>query len=167
MSAIVSLVQNTGESYGGSTQEVAKSIFYFLSQSDATAGKATYPLVLPDSGTRYSYELWLRARVDLAPLNNVYNFKAWYVSGIPAVGVTVKVNSDIVSAYSAPSNLQSTQGTRVDFTTKNSEVNSISLDGTLVNVNDYTSYLIFQLEILPTAITGMGNVEFIIQYDEM
>lgn len=167
MSAVVSLVQNVGSSYSGASQEVAKSIFYFLSESDATAGKTTYPLILPESGKIYSYELWVRARVDLAPLNNVYDFKAWYVSGMPASGYTIKVNSDTVSTYSAPINLESSQGTRVDFTTKNSEVNSISLSGSLTSVGEYSSYLVFQLEVESTAETGENAVEWILQYDEI
>jgi hypothetical protein len=167
MSAVVSLVQNAGVSYSGYSQEVAKNIFYFLSQSDATAGKTTYPIILPVSGTSYSYELWVRARVDLAPLTNVYNFKAWYVSGMPATGFKITVNSDEVSTYSTPTNLISSQGTRIDFTTKNSEIDSIDLTGTLTSVGQYTSYLCFQLEVSSDGDTGENAVEWILQYDEI
>ena len=167
MSSTISIVQNTGEDYSGATQEVAKNIFYFLTEADATADKATYPLQIPDAGTVYSYEVYLRCRCDLAPAVRCDNFKAWYNSGMPVAGFVITVNSDIVNVYAAPVDMLSAKGTRVDFTTKNAVGNSIALDGTLENVLDYTSYLCCQLEVDSTAETGNSEVNFSIQFDEV
>ena len=166
MSALISVVQNAGQSYGGYAQEVAKNISYMLPIDSATANKSASPITIPDSGTRYSYETWIRLRCDLAPSDRVENIKAWYDSGLPTPGFTLTVNSDIVSAYAAPINFQSSQGARIDFTTKNAVGNSIALDGTLQNIGDYSSYLCFQLEIINTALPGAGGVDWICQYDE-
>jgi len=166
MSALISVCQDSGESYAGYSQEVAKNISYFLPIDSATANKIAYPMQLPSVGTRYSYELYIRCRCDLTPNSQVNNFKVWYVSGLPTPGYTITVNSGIISTYAAPVDLLSTRGTRIDFTTKNSELNSIALDGTLININDYTSWLVFQLEVLATANTGNHDVDYIIQYDE-
>lgn len=167
MAAVISVVQNAGQSYAGYAQEVAKNISYFLPIDSATASKNSYPMTVPESGTRYSFEVWIRCRCDLAPNDRVENFLVWYVSGMPGSGYTLTVNSDVVNAYQAPTNFQSIRGTRVDFTTKNAEGSSIALNGTLQNVGDYTSWIIFQLEIISTAPTGSYNVDYIIQYDEL
>jgi len=165
MASVISVIQNSGQSYGGSAKEVAKNVSYLISADDAAAGKVANPLVIPNSGINYSYEVWIRCRCDLAPFTLVQNFKVWYVSGVPS-GFTLTVNSDIVDTYQAPVNLLSSQGTRVDFTTKNSEGDSIALDGTLIDVGDYTSWLVFQLQVSSTAAPGLGAVDYIIQYDE-
>jgi hypothetical protein len=167
MAGVVSIVQNSGLVYSGASQEIAKTTSYFLELDSATASKNTNRITLPEAGTKYSYEVWIRCRCDLAPTTKFDNFKVWYDSGIPVSGYTITVNSDEVSTYAAPTNLQSSQGTRVDFTTKNSEGSSISLTGELVNISDYTSYLVFQLEIASTADTGDFSIDYIIQYDEM
>jgi hypothetical protein len=166
MSAVISVVQNAGQAYAGASQEIAKNISYFLTQDNAVASKSTYPLAIPSAGVSYSYEVWVRCRCDLAPNSHVDAIKAWYDSGMPATGYKITVNSDAVSSYQAPSNLISNRGTRVDFTTKNSEEDSIDLSGTLEDVGDYSSWLIFQLEIYPTAETGSFGIDYIIQYDE-
>lgn len=167
MSATISVVQNAGMNYAGSTQEVAKTIFYFLSESNATASKASYPLQIPESGTKYSYEIYLRCRCDLAPAVKCDNFKAWYSSGMPGTGYKITVNSDVVNVYAEPLDVLSSKGSRVDFETKNAVGSSIALSGNLINVSDYTSYLIFQLEVVPTADTGDFSASWIIQYDEI
>lgn len=165
MSSLISIIQNAGSTYAGAEQEIAKNISYFLTIDDAIASKNDYPLAVPIAGVNYSYEVWIRLRCDLAPNSSVENIKAWYDSGIPA-GYTITVNSDIVSAYQQPVNTESTRGTRIDFTTKNAVGNSIALDGTLVNVSDYSSYLLFQLEIADTADTGRFSCDWILEFDE-
>lgn len=166
MASVISIVQNAGSDYAGASQEVAKNISYFLPIDSTTASKTDNPITLPESGTRYSYEVWIRLRCDLAPNDRVDNIKAWYDSGLPATGQNITVNSDTVNTYQTPINLQSNRGTRVDFDTKASEGDSISLSGTLQNVGDYSSWLVFQLEVLSNAETGEFDVDYIIQYDE-
>jgi hypothetical protein len=167
MAAVISVVQNCGASYGGAVNEVAKSIFYMLPISSCTANKSAYPMSIPDSGTIYSYEVYLRCRCDLAPSSRCENFIAWYNSGMPGSGYKMTVNSDVVNAYEEPVDVLSSKGTRIDFTTKSAEENSIALNGTLQNVGDYTSYLVFQLEVYSTADTGEFDVDWYIQYDEL
>lgn len=166
MAATIVIAQNYGESYGGYSGEVAKNTFYLIDEDSGILSKETNPLRRPDTGTTYSFEIWLRARCDVAPTTQCFNFKVWYDSGLPS-GYTLTANSDEVSSYSAPVDVISTQGTRVDFTTKVSELNSIPLSGTLVNIGDYTSWIVFQLELSPTAVLGDQTVDFILQYDEV
>jgi hypothetical protein len=96
MSALISVVQNAGLVYSGASQEIAKNVSYFLEIDDATASKNSNRISLPVAGTKYSYEVWIRCRCDLAPSTKCDNFKAWYDSGIPVTGYTITVNSDEV-----------------------------------------------------------------------
>ena len=165
MAAEIVMAQNYGDIYGGYSGEVAKNIFYLIDEDSGMLSAASNPLLRPEAGILYSYEVWIRCRCDVAPDNSCTNFIAWYVSGVPA-GVTLTVNSDEVATYVAPENVLSVAGTRVDFTTKNSEGNSIALTGDLINIDDYTSYLVFQLQVTPDTDTGDQAVSWIIQYDE-
>lgn len=167
MAAIISIAQSSGISYGEAVSEVAKSIFYMLPISSCTANRTDNPMSIPVAGTIYSYEVYLRCRCDLAPNNRCENFIAWYDANMPGTGYKMTVNSDTVSVYAEPINALSSRGTRVDFTTKNAEGASIALAGTLEDVGDYTSYLVFQLEIYSTADTGEFDVDFFLQYDEI
>lgn len=163
MSATISIVQNYGTAYPGST-EVAKLIFYFLSTSNATASPVSNAIERPAAGTIYSYEVWIRCRCDAAPDNRCENFKFYYLSGLPAT-YTLTVNSTDISTYVTSVNTLSTQGTRVDFSAKDSD-NKLSLSGTLQNIADYTSYATFQLNVPSNAVIGSHSVDFKVQYDE-
>ncbi len=167
MSAVISVVQNAGHTYAGAEQEVAKNISYLITVDSATASKASYPMRIPESGKNYSYEVWIRCRCDLAPNSKCDNFKAWYDSGMPVSGYNLTVNSDTVSSYQEPVNTESARGTRIDFTTKTGTDNAIALSGDLEGIGDYTSWLVFQLEVLSTAQTGEFEVDYIIEYDEV
>ncbi|KKN82813.1 hypothetical protein LCGC14_0306370 [marine sediment metagenome] len=167
MASVIVLSQSYGEVYGDPS-EVAKNIFYFLNIDSGLLTPATNPIVVPSSGTNYSYEVWLRVRCDVAPAVKVFNFKVWYDSGmVGKPGYTITVNSDAVVTYVAPVDIQSGKGTRIDFTTKDSESNYIYVAGELNNIGDYSNYLVFQLEVDDTATPLEGSVDFILMYDEV
>ena len=163
MAAIISVVQNWGSYAGGN--EVAKTIFYFLPIQSGIASKNNNPMLIPASGTKYSYEIWLRFRCDYPPSIKCDNFKVWYDSGMPSSGYKITVNDPSISQYSEPTNTKSTKGNRVDFTTKDSS-DKITVNGTLVNVGDYTEWLVFQLEVYSDAIADDYSVIAYYQYDE-
>ena len=167
MAAVIILAQNYGESYSGYQGEIGKNVFYLISVDDATVSRTSYPIRIPAEGTAYSYEIFLRARCDLAPATKCFNFLVWYLSGTIPSGQGITVNSDVVSDYTAPVNSPSAKGTRVDFTTKNSEANSIALSGDLTAVGEYTSYLVFQLSVTSAAEASESEISLVIQYDEV
>jgi len=86
---------------------------------------------------------------------------------MPVSGYNLTVNSDAVSSYVAPTASESAKGTRIDFTTKTGTDDAIALTGDLINIGDYTSWLVFQLEVLTTADTGNFSLDYIIEYDEV
>lgn len=166
MSAVVVVVQNYGVGSGGYSGEVAKNISNMLPIDDGLASHLTNNVRIPLAGLTYSYETWIRCRCDSAPSNFCNNFKVWYDTGLPASGFNLTVNSSIVSAYQQPVVTESARGTRVDFIDHDAEGSSIALDGELVDVGDYTSWLVFQLEIDSAGTIGEHSVDYIIQYDE-
>ncbi len=167
MSALVVAVINYGSSYSGYEQEVSKSIFYLIDEDSGVVSRDSSPIRIPDSGTSYSYEKYIRCRTDIAPATKCFNFLVWYLSGTIPSGQGITINSDVVSEYTAPVNSPSVKGTRVDFTTKNSEVNSIALSGELTGITQYTSYLVFQLLVTSAAEASESEISFVIQYDEV
>jgi hypothetical protein len=166
MAATIAVVQNYGWASASYFGEVAKNISNLISIDDGIVDKLDYPVRIPNTGTTYSFETWIRCRCDVAPANFCNNFKAWYVSGMPTPGFTIKVNSTVVNTYQQPVDTESAQGTRVSFTDYIAENDSISMDGELVNIGDYTSWLVFQLEVINTASIGEYAIDYIIQYDE-
>ena len=82
-------------------------------------------------------------------------------------GFDITVNTDEISAYVQPVNIQSSAGSRVSFDTKASAGNSIALDGTLTDIGQYSSWAVFQLEIPAAATSGDNTVLYTIQYDEV
>lgn len=166
MGAVISIVQNWGFASASYFGEVAKNISNILSIDDGLANKEDNPVRIPISGTNYSFETWIRLRCDLAPDGVVNNIKAWYISGVPSPGYLLTVNNSVVSDYNQPVDTQSVRGTRVDFTEHDSEENAIELDGELSEIGDYSSWLVFQLEITNNAQLDNGHVDYFIQYDE-
>ena len=162
MSAIISVVQNCGSYAGG--EEVAKNIFYFLPVQNCYASKNDNPILIPESGKIYSYEVWIRFRCDYPPNLKCDNFKVWRGSEIPS-GYKITVNNPSISEYSEPVNSPSTKGNRVDFSTID-DTNKITVNGTLVNVGDYTEWLVFQLEVESSSPPLDGSVLVYYQYDE-
>lgn len=165
MAAVVSIVQKALDDYSGGS-EVGKLVFYFLRIDNNTANKFNFPVYIPDAGVNYSYEVWLRALLDFPPDTKVFNMKFWYASGLPA-NHTITVNDDIVSEYVKPVDTESVQGNRDNFHLHNSEVLAIDLDGELINIGDYSSFAVFQLEINSSAAKGAYDVEWLFQYDEI
>lgn len=167
MPATISVCQNYGWASASYFGEVAKNISNLLSIDDGIANKLDYPITKPTSGTVYSFETWIRLRCDSAPAALCHNFKAWYDSGMPAVGQKVTVNTTVVNTYAQPVNTLSVQGTRDDFIEHDDEASAIDLDGDLVSVGEYTSWLVFQLEITNLASIGSYGLDYTIQYDEV
>ena len=163
---VLTVVQNCGGNYNGYQNEVGKNLSYFLSIDSCTEGILNNPIRIPEEGKAYSYEVYIRTRLDVAPLVYIRDIKVWYTAGLPSIGQKITVNSDTIADYEMPVNIESSRGSRIDFTTKTSSANAISLDGNLTAIGQYSSWLVFQLELLPTADINIFELDYIIQYDE-
>ena len=154
------------KTYGssGSPTEVTVTQPGLLS-TDNNASPSSSPVVAPSVGTNYSYECWLRFKCTVAPDNSVTNFKIWSSGVAFGTGLTIKVNSDAVTSYVTPVNTVSTQGTRVDFSTRDSS-SKITVGGTLTAIGDKSNFMVFQEEVISTATPGNKSYTMNYQYDE-
>jgi len=163
MSATVVVCQRSGIGY--SAADVAKALFYFLPIDSNIAEPADNPMETPASGTVYSYEVWIKFRVDVAPSTQCNDFKIW-TAGSLDTGNNITVNNTDIDTYVAPVNSQSAIGTRADITDYTS-ANKLSITGTLVNINDITDYIVFQLELASTSLAGSKSFTIYYSYEEM
>jgi hypothetical protein len=166
MPATITVVQNSGWVAGTFVAEIAKDISNLISVDDGNETKEDNPLGIPKTGIVRSFETWIRCRCDVAPATSCTNFKSWYLTGLPEEGFTLKVNSSVINTYEQPSELESLQGTRADFTDSVDAGSAINLAGVLINIGDYTSWLVFQLEITKEASPGISSLEYMIEWDE-
>lgn len=164
MSAVISVCQQSGLGY--SSTVVAKNEFYFLPIDSNVETPDDWPIKIPESGTTYSYEVWLFFRCDVAPSQYCKNFKIWCDGSVPS-GMKITVNKDAIWNYQTPVNTKSTAGTRDDFSNYTSS-NKLPIAGELNNVGDKTSYIVFQLEVSSFAEQGTYE-DFTVyyQYDEV
>jgi hypothetical protein len=166
MPGVISVEQRSGQDYGAT--EVAKSEFYFLSIDSNVESYEDYPVQILESGLNYSFEVFLRFRVDEAPNSKCSNFKIW-TTGSLSTGLDITINSDAVIVYAEPTDGESSQGTRVSLLNYTEE-NKLDIGGELVNIGDKSNFMVFQLEIDDTAdlnIAGYEELEIFYQYDEV
>jgi len=155
------------QSYGQTPSVVSKTSFNFIPADDGTASVSSAPMRIPTSGTAYSYELWLQGKLSVAPASSVFNFKVWIDATDKPDGIDITANSTEVSSYTTPVNTESSQGTRVSLFNYQSYDSSLSLPGTLISVNDVTSFLILQLSIDYTAFPTSLSIPICYAYDEV
>lgn len=164
MSATIIVIKTHGAS--GYETESQDTIFGLKSVDDHATAPADAPVQIPDVGTNYSYECWMRFKCTAAPSNTCENFKIWSSGAAVGTGLVITVNSDAVNSYATPVVTDSAQGTRVDFATKGSGA-KITVAGSLVNIGDKTDHSVFQLEVGTTAVPGdMADQTIYYSYDE-
>jgi hypothetical protein len=77
----------------------------------------------------------------------------------------ITVNSDAVDTYVTPVDTDSAVGTRAAFVDKDS-TDKISVAGELVDIADQSDFMVFQLEVGPTATPGNKTYTVNYSYDE-
>ena len=125
------------------------------------------PITVPASGSVYSYEKWLKLKIDGVPANSVSNFKAWSAQGGAggvATGVTLNGEGGVTS-YTTPVNTQ--RGTASALpTTQGSALQWDSASYSALNA--VTKYLVLQLKVDSTAAPGnIPQVTVNYSYDEL
>jgi hypothetical protein len=164
MSATIVIIKTHG-ALGYETESVDTE-FGLKAVDDHSTSPADAPIEIPDIGTNYSYECWMRFKCTVAPSNQCENFKIWSSGAAVATGLVITVNSDAINTYATPVDTDSIKGTRVDFADKDSG-DKISVAGSLVNNGDKTDFSVFQLEVGQTASPGnMPDQTVYYSYDE-
>lgn len=164
MPATISLRVYT--STNAATESAAVTGVDFISADNATnslANRQANPLTIPSAGTNYSYEKWLKLKIDVVPANSVSNFLFWtdgafqtgvgFKAGVTATGVTPVVTASTVAT--------------VDASTYTSAAKLTWHAGSLSALNATTQYLVLQASVGTTAVQGnMTQESFNYSYDE-
>ena len=145
-SATITVIQRAGLL---STTDETKTAIKFLGIDSNTATITSYPIKIPNVGTKYSYEVYLAFKCTGAPTTQVTNFLVW-TNGTIATGLNITANSTQVADYIPPKNCLSDTGTRVDLADYVTG-SRLSVSGTVTNINDLSDWLVLQLEVISTA----------------
>ena len=141
------------------------------SHSDADNYKA-HPIIIPTSGTAYSFEKWLAAYWTFAGSNEVGNVKFWKSSGTLSHGDLI-IKYGIVNktspGYDDPVNTVSTNAV-TNIPTAEPGSPNVTLDGgnASITASAYSDYIVLQLHV-PSTVNVPGDIgtqELTMQYDE-
>lgn len=139
----------------------------FKNADNATVD-ANNPMVIPGSGSDFSYEKYLRLNISVAPDTQIENLQA-YTDGASGFGTGVNTWYKTSGTYSTPTEPASTAGF-TDLFTKTSG-SPIDMDATNTGpfsaTGDIGDYLILMMEVASTATQGALTSEVItFQFDE-
>jgi len=160
MSATVQLYVYTGTDAG--TENGPVSGIDLISADNAT-NSLTNRQDNPIQAGSYSYEKWIRAKVDGAPDNYVENFKFW-TDGDVDPNTTLRVGTTPTGA--TPTDSESSVATN-DATNYTSGNKMTWHTNRLTSVGETTDFLVLQLEVGAAASAGNWSQETLhYSYDE-
>ena len=139
----------------------------FISADNAVnslGNRQANPVVIPVAGQHYSYEKWLKLRVDVAPDNDITNVMFWGPNSYPD-GTEIKVGKTATGA--TPTD----QGSAVaDADAKTVAIEADKFDwhaAAMTEVGNATDFLVLQLEAESHASPGnWAQQTFYYSYDE-
>ena len=124
------------------------------SKDDLTSLSTQMSISVPETGTAYSYELWVKPKCSRAPFNNAYNFCIWYRGDNPSTGCKLYGGSSL--SYSAPSSTKSTKATH-DMIEYTSIGDSMPCGGHVNAIGSSFPYIILQIACTSQAQSIYGN----------
>jgi len=178
MAATVTIRRWTGAS-GDPTKTDITSINTRANAEDAhsTAGTSN-SILIPDSGTNYSYWVNTRLSVDSISGGTVDNIK-WYSDGANGFGTGVTCVGNTADDYVQATGDEGESGDELT-TTSNTELTAAPTDvfgfteaspksvtGTTTTTGDLGQFFVYQIAVADTASSGATNSEtFYWQYDD-
>jgi len=143
-----------------------------------TTADTTHPIVVPTSGTNYSY--WVVTRLDatVAPATNITNLK-WYTDGANGFGTGVTCKMNTATGYVQATGTQDTTGDVLNTTNYSTLAGATSdcfaftsgspksVTGSQSSTGQFGDRVVYQIEVASTANPGPTNQEtFTWTYDE-
>lgn len=163
MAATVQIVEKNGA--GGTTTDKTSGSIRFKNADNATVDLSN-PMVVPGSGTDYSFEKWLRINITVAPAGQISNVRA-YSDGSNGLGTGMGLYAKAVTSYATPAEATSTSG-YTDFFTYNSG-SALSLGaGPYTGTGEKGDHLVMIATVASTASGGITPSETLtIGWDEI
>jgi hypothetical protein len=178
MAATVTIRRWTGAS-GSPTKTDITSINTRANAEDAhsTAG-TTNSILIPTSGTNYSYWVATRLSVDAISAGTVDNIK-WYADGSNNFGTGITCKGNSASTYVRATGTAGTSGDQLTTSAYSTLASSpgnvfaytsgspLSISGTTTSTGDLGDLFVYQIEVADTAASGATASEtFTWKYDD-
>jgi len=128
----------------------------FKNADNATVDTAN-PMVIPPSGTDYSFEKWLRFNVTSGTYTEITNIEL-YTDGSNGLGTGVGVLAKTVSSYATPAEATSTTGYTNIFTYTSGSPLDMGA-GPFTSTGDKGAYAVLIMTVADTATAGVTSSE--------
>ena len=139
-----------------------------MKNADNSTVDTVNPMVIPVSGSDWSFEKWFRLNISVAPAVNIANPK-FYTDGANGFGTGVLLWAKAVTAYVTPAEGTVSTGYINAFTYTSGA--ALSLDDALgpwTVTGDFGKWLVLLLEVASTATQGSLATETLtFSYDEI
>lgn len=162
MAATIKIVEKNGA--GGTQTDKTSGNIRFKNADNATVDTVDR-MVVPTSGSDFSFEKWLRLQFDTSPSVDVQNIRA-YSDGSSGFGTGVNLWAKAVTAYATPAEATATTGYTNFFTYTSGSPLSLGA-GPFTGTGEKGDHLVLMLEVQSTAAPGLLSSETVtISYDE-
>ena len=143
---------------GETATDKTTGVVRFKNADDATVD-TNDPMVIPTSGTDYSYEKWLRFNVDSGTYTSISNI-TMYSDGGNGLGTGVGVYAKTAAAYATPAQATSTTGYTSVFSYTSGSPLTVG-SGTYTSTGDKGNYVVMMMTVADTAAAGVTSNETI------
>lgn len=163
MAATVQIGEKNGA--GATFTDKTSGTIRFKNADDATVD-TNNPMVVPTSGTDYSYEKWLRFKVTGGTYTEITNVKA-YMDGANGFGTGVALYAKAVTSYATPAEASSTSGYTNAFSYTSGSPLTLGA-GPYTSTGEKADHLVMMMTVADTASGGVLSGETLtIAYDEI
>lgn len=163
MAATVQIIEKNGA--GGTGTDKTSGTIRFKNADDATVD-LNDPMVVPGSGTDYSYEKWLRLNVTGGSYSQITNIEA-YSDGANGLGTGVGLYAKAVTSYATPAEATATAGYTDFFTYTSGSPLSLGA-GPFTSTGEKGDHLVMIATVASTASGGLTASETLtIAWDEI
>lgn len=163
MAATVQLIEKNGA--GGTGTDKTSGNIRFKNADDSTVD-LNNPMVVPTSGTNYSFEKWLRMNVTGGTYTQITNVKA-YSDGANGLGTGVGLYAKAVTSYATPAEATATTGYTDFFSYTSGSALSLGA-GPFTSTGEKGDHLVMIMTVASTASNGVTPSETVtLAWDEI
>lgn len=165
MAATVQIVEKNGTA-GTPTNKTSGTV-RFKNADNATVDLVN-PLVVPATGTEYSFEKWLRVNVSAVPDTNISNL-AFYTDGASGFGTGVTTYAKTVATFATPAEATGVGGYTDAFTyTSGATLDLDTGTGVYTGTGQKGTHLVMIMTVGTGAASGTLTAETgTVSYDEI
>ena len=163
MVATVLIVEKNGAG-GTNTDKTGGTIR--MKDADDSNVDTNNPMVIPGSGSNYSFEKWLRMKMTVAPSVQLSNLK-FYTDGTNSMGTGINLWAKNVTTFATPAQVSSTTGYTNAFSYSSGSPLVLGA-GPYTTTGEMGDHVVLAQEVQSTATQGQTPSETLtFSYDEI